>query len=80
MALTKSPPPDGLASRDEHGLCLHNSMLIGDTERDVVAAKAAHWNRSSVISEASVELSQRQDFKLRNLTEANSVLFNGRLC
>lgn len=47
----KPSPGMILQARDDHGICLPNSILIGDKEWDIVAAKAAGVGTTVLISD-----------------------------
>lgn len=63
-----------LRARDDHGICLRNSVLIGDKEWDIVAAKAAGIGTTVLISGTSSELGLSPEFRLRNLSETLNFL------
>lgn len=63
-----------LRARDDHGICLQNSVLIGDKEWDIVAAKAAGVGTTVLISGTSSELGLNPEYRLGNLNETLNFL------
>jgi D-glycero-D-manno-heptose 1,7-bisphosphate phosphatase len=74
----KPKPGMILRARDEHGLNLEQSMLIGDREWDIAAAKAAGVGTSILISQPGVQTIEKPDLLARSLREALHALFPGR--
>jgi D-glycero-D-manno-heptose 1,7-bisphosphate phosphatase len=69
-----------LQARDDHNLCLRNSVMVGDKEWDIVAAKTAGVGTTVLVSGSSVEdLAQKPEFHLRSLNEVIPALFRARL-
>jgi D-glycero-D-manno-heptose 1,7-bisphosphate phosphatase len=63
-----------LRARDDHGICLRNSILIGDKQSDIVAAKTAGVGTSVLISGNVPEPGAKAAFQFINLREALSLL------
>jgi len=66
-----------LQARDELGLQLSDSILIGDKASDIAAARAAGVGRTVLIapSSSSVSISPLPDLKIGALREAQRLLF-----
>jgi len=65
-----------LQARDELGLCLSDSVLIGDSASDIAAAKAAGVGKTVLIAPSpSVAISPVPDLKIGALREARRLLF-----
>jgi len=65
-----------LRARDDHGICLQNSVLIGDKEWDIIAAKMAGVGTTILISVADAQPSQKPEFHFKDLKEASQVICN----
>lgn len=59
-----------LRARDEHGICLRNSLLVGDNEWDIMAAKAAGIGATVLISDHVPDSKAKPVFQAANLREA----------
>ncbi len=69
--LCRKPNPGMiLRARDDHGICLQNSILIGDKEWDIVAAKAAGVGIPVLISGNVPNHDAKPTFQFSNLAEA----------
>jgi D-glycero-D-manno-heptose 1,7-bisphosphate phosphatase len=62
-----------LRARDEHGICLRSSILIGDKQSDIAAANAAGIGTPVLISDGISEL-RTQPLQFRNLRQMLSFL------
>ena len=63
-----------LQARDDHDICLRNSILIGDKEWDIIAAKAAGVGTSVLISNNVPDTDAKPAFQFANLREALNFL------
>jgi D-glycero-D-manno-heptose 1,7-bisphosphate phosphatase len=69
--LCRKPNPGMiLRARDEHGISLRNSILVGDKEWDIVAAKAAGVGTTVLISSNLPGPDAKPTFHFTNLREA----------
>jgi D-glycero-D-manno-heptose 1,7-bisphosphate phosphatase len=69
--LCRKPNPGMiLRARDDHGLCLQNSILIGDKEWDILAAKAAGVGTTVLISDKLPDKDPKPAVQFTNLREA----------
>lgn len=69
--LCRKPNPGMiLRARDEHGICLRNSVLVGDKEWDIMAAKAAGIGATVLISDHVPNCKAKPVFQAANLREA----------
>jgi D-glycero-D-manno-heptose 1,7-bisphosphate phosphatase len=69
--LCRKPNPGMiLRARDDHGICLQNSILIGDKEWDIVAAKAAGVGTTVLISGKVPDNDAKPALQFTNLREA----------
>jgi histidinol phosphatase-like enzyme len=59
-----------LQARDDHGICLRNSILIGDKEWDIVAANAAGVGTPVLISVNVPDPGAKPTLQFANLREA----------
>jgi len=75
----KPSPGMILQARDELGLRLSDSILIGDKASDIAAAKAAGVGRTVLIapSASSVSILPLPDLRIETLREAQRRLFGG---
>lgn len=64
-----------LRAGQEHGLSLERSMLIGDREWDIIAAKAAGVGASILISDGGPQAIAKPDLQIASLREAIHSLF-----
>jgi D-glycero-D-manno-heptose 1,7-bisphosphate phosphatase len=67
-----------LRARQDHRLSLEQSMLIGDREWDIAAAKAAGVGKSILISEAGPQAIAKPDLLVSCVREAIHSLFPDR--
>ena len=58
-----------LRARDEHGISLGSSILIGDKESDITAARAAGIKTSVLISGSPTDSDSQATFRFLNLQE-----------
>jgi D-glycero-D-manno-heptose 1,7-bisphosphate phosphatase len=73
--LCRKPKPGMiLRARDDHGISLRNSILIGDKEWDIVAAKAAGIGTTVLISGNASDNDAKPGFQFSNLKEACNFL------
>jgi histidinol phosphatase-like enzyme len=63
-----------LRARDDHGICLQTSILIGDKEWDIVAAKAAGVGTTVLISGKVPDNDAKPALQLTNLRESFGLL------
>lgn len=69
--LCRKPNPGMiLRARDDHGICLRNSILIGDKDWDIVAAKAAGVGTPVLISVNVPDRDAKPAYQFANLREA----------
>jgi D-glycero-D-manno-heptose 1,7-bisphosphate phosphatase len=69
--LCRKPNPGMiLRARDDHGICLRNSILIGDKEWDIVAANAAGVGTPVLISVNVPDRDAKPALQFTNLREA----------
>jgi histidinol phosphatase-like enzyme len=59
-----------LRARNDHGICLRNSILIGDKEWDIVAANAAEVGTPVLISVDVPHRGAKPALQFTNLREA----------
>jgi D-glycero-D-manno-heptose 1,7-bisphosphate phosphatase len=68
--LCRKPNPGMiLRARDEHGICLCNSVLVGDKEWDIMAAKAAGIGATVLVSEHVPDSKAKPVFQAADLRE-----------
>jgi histidinol phosphatase-like enzyme len=63
-----------LQARDEHGICVQNSILIGDKDWDIRAAKTAGVGTTVLISDGDTEPDPRPEFHFKNLRDAANLM------
>jgi D-glycero-D-manno-heptose 1,7-bisphosphate phosphatase len=68
-----------LRARDDHRICLQRSVMIGDKEWDIVAAKAAGVGTTVLISDHGVELNQQPEFHFASVELAARMVLNDKL-
>lgn len=64
-----------LRARDELGLSLENSILVGDKASDIAAARAAHVGRAVLMAPPHVAVSPKPDLQADSLSAINEMLF-----
>ena len=73
--LCRKPNPGMiLRARDDHGICLRNSILIGDREWDIAAANAAGVGTPVLISVNAQPPNAKPAFQFTDLREALNLL------
>ncbi len=78
--LCRKPNPGMiLLARDDHGICLKSSILIGDKEWDIAAANAAGIETTVLIAAPEMEPKIKARFQFGNLKEALVALVAERL-
>jgi hypothetical protein len=63
-----------LSARDDHGICLKNSILIGDNEWYMAAADAAGIGTAALVTVREMEPSTKARFHCRDLKETLALL------
>jgi D-glycero-D-manno-heptose 1,7-bisphosphate phosphatase len=74
----KPKPGMILRARDELGLMLESSILVGDKSSDIAAAKAANVGRTVLMAPAHVLISPMPDLQADSLSAINDLLFGRR--
>lgn len=64
-----------LRARDELGLSLDNSILVGDKASDIAAARAASVGRAVLLAPSHVSVSSVPDLQADSLYKINEALF-----
>jgi len=64
-----------LRARDELGLLLEDSILVGDKASDIAAARAANIGRAVLMAPSHVTISPKPDFQADSLFAINEMLF-----
>ncbi len=64
-----------LRARDELGLLLEGSILVGDKASDIAAARAANVGRAVLLAPSHVTVLPKPDFQADSLSEINELLF-----
>ena len=64
-----------LRARDELGLSLESSMLVGDKASDIAAARAAKVGKAVLMAPSHIVISPKPDLQMDNLHAINQVLF-----
>ena len=78
--LCRKPNPGMiLRAREEHGICLRDSVLVGDKESDIVAAKAAGVGATVLISGNVPDSETKPAFQADNLRQAFDFLTSSGL-
>jgi D-glycero-D-manno-heptose 1,7-bisphosphate phosphatase len=64
-----------LRARDDLGLLLEHSILVGDKASDIAAAKAAKIAKSVLMAPSHVSITPKPDLQLDSLPAINKILF-----
>ena len=64
-----------LRARDELGLLLEDSILVGDTASDIAAARAANVGRAILMAPSHIHVSPKPDLQADSLFAINEILF-----
>ena len=62
-------------ARDDLGLLLENSILVGDKASDIACARAANVGRAILLSPSHVTVSPKPDLQTNSLHAINEILF-----
>lgn len=72
----RKPNPGMILRAQRHyGLQLNKSVLVGDKESDIAAAKSAGVGRTVLVAPEDADFTIRPDLRVRQLQEANRALF-----
>ena len=64
-----------LRARDELGLLLEDSILVGDSASDIAAARAANVGRAILMAPSHINVSPKPDLQADSLFAINEILF-----